>query len=86
MNAENPVQIDLFGVSATRTKDTRLAEHIGGYVRAPSSLGVVMTVDTARLCDDSAGKIVGKASLPETTLNAARADTPTTAVLGAYAG
>jgi len=24
MNAENPVQIDLFGVSATRTKDTRL--------------------------------------------------------------
>jgi hypothetical protein len=25
MNAENPVQIDLFGVSATRTKDTRLA-------------------------------------------------------------
>jgi len=34
MNAENPVQIDLFGVSATRTKDTRLAEHIGGYSRA----------------------------------------------------
>jgi hypothetical protein len=33
MNAENPVQIDLFGVSATRTKDTRLAEHIGGSVR-----------------------------------------------------
>jgi hypothetical protein len=33
MNAENPVQIDLFGVSATRTKDTRLAEHIG-YARA----------------------------------------------------
>jgi hypothetical protein len=30
MNAENPVQIDLFGVSTTRTKDTRLAEHIGG--------------------------------------------------------
>ena len=30
MNTENPVQIDLFGVSATRTKDTRLAEHIGG--------------------------------------------------------
>ena len=28
MNAENPVQIDLFGVSATRTKDARLAEHI----------------------------------------------------------
>jgi hypothetical protein len=28
MNAENPVQIDLFGVSATRTKGTRLAEHI----------------------------------------------------------
>jgi len=26
MNAENPVQIDLFGVSATGTKDTRLAE------------------------------------------------------------
>ena len=33
MNAENPVQIDLFGVSATRTKDTRLAEHIGGSLR-----------------------------------------------------
>jgi hypothetical protein len=30
MNAANPLQIDLFGVSATRTKDTRLAEHIGG--------------------------------------------------------
>jgi hypothetical protein len=30
MNTENPVQIDLFGVSATGTKDTRLAEHIGG--------------------------------------------------------
>jgi hypothetical protein len=30
MNAENPVQTGLFGVSATRTKDTRLAEHIGG--------------------------------------------------------
>ena len=30
MNAENPVQIDLFGVFATGTKDTRLAEHIGG--------------------------------------------------------
>jgi hypothetical protein len=28
MNAENPVQIDLFGVSATRTKDTRLAEQV----------------------------------------------------------
>jgi hypothetical protein len=37
MNAENPVQIDLFGVSATRTKDTRLAEHIGGYFAAISS-------------------------------------------------
>jgi hypothetical protein len=31
MNAENPVQIDLVGVSATRTKDTRLAEHIGRF-------------------------------------------------------
>jgi hypothetical protein len=30
MNAENPVQIDLFGVPATRTKYTRLPEHIGG--------------------------------------------------------
>lgn len=30
MNAENPVQTGLFGLSATRTKDTRLAEHIGG--------------------------------------------------------
>ena len=28
MNAENPVRIDPFGVSATGTKDTRLAEHI----------------------------------------------------------
>ena len=26
MNAENPVQADRFGASATRTKDTRLAE------------------------------------------------------------
>jgi hypothetical protein len=31
MNAGNPVQIDLLGASATGTKDTRLAEHIGGY-------------------------------------------------------
>jgi hypothetical protein len=31
MNAENPVQTDLFGVSATRTKDTRLDDHNGGY-------------------------------------------------------
>ena len=30
MNAENPVQIDLFGVSATGSKDTRLAEQLGG--------------------------------------------------------
>jgi hypothetical protein len=30
MNADNPVQIDLLGASATGTKDTRLAEHIGG--------------------------------------------------------
>ena len=30
MNAENPVQIDLFGASAAGTKDTRLAEHNGG--------------------------------------------------------
>ena len=30
MNAQNPVQIGLFGVSATRTKDTRLAEQISG--------------------------------------------------------
>jgi hypothetical protein len=35
MNAENPVQIDLFGVSATGTKDTRLAEQSGGYARGP---------------------------------------------------
>jgi hypothetical protein len=38
MNAENPVQIDLFGVSATRTKDTRLAEHIGGYWSAEAAV------------------------------------------------
>jgi hypothetical protein len=37
MNAENPVQIDLFGVSATRTKDTRLAEHTGGSLRCYGS-------------------------------------------------
>jgi len=35
MNAENPVQIDLFGVSATRIKDTRLAEQIGGSGASP---------------------------------------------------
>jgi hypothetical protein len=39
MNAENPVQIDLFGASATRTKDTRLAEHIGGSGASRTSLG-----------------------------------------------
>ena len=33
MNTENPVQIDLFGVYATGTKDTRTAEHIGGSCR-----------------------------------------------------
>jgi hypothetical protein len=39
MNAENPVQIDLFGVSATGIKDTRLAESQSGGsgVRAPGS-------------------------------------------------
>jgi len=36
MNAENPVQIDLFGVSATRTKDTRLAEHKAVQARLES--------------------------------------------------
>ena len=36
MNAENPVQIDLFDVSATGTKDTRLAEQLGGYRTQPS--------------------------------------------------
>ena len=36
MNAENPVQIDLFGVSATRTKDTRLVDQNGGTVRCRS--------------------------------------------------
>jgi hypothetical protein len=35
MNPENPVQTGLFGIPATRTKDTRLTEHIGGY-RAPA--------------------------------------------------
>jgi hypothetical protein len=35
MNAENPVQIDLFGVSATRTKDTRLAAQSGSRVCEP---------------------------------------------------
>jgi hypothetical protein len=39
MNAENPVQTGLSGVSATRTKDTRLAEHTGGYSRAPLAAG-----------------------------------------------
>ena len=28
MNAENPAQTGLSGVSATRSKDTRLAEHV----------------------------------------------------------
>jgi hypothetical protein len=36
MNAENLVQIELFGVSSTRTKDTRLAAPNGGYARAAS--------------------------------------------------
>ena len=30
MNAENPVQIDLFGVSRQAPKTRRLAEHTGG--------------------------------------------------------
>jgi hypothetical protein len=38
MNTENPVQIDLFGVSATGTKDTRLAEHIGGSRARPGEI------------------------------------------------
>ena len=33
MNARIRFQIDLFGVSATRTKDTRLAEHIRDSAR-----------------------------------------------------
>ena len=44
MNAENPVQIDLFGVSATRTKDTRLAEHIGGDARTQWRPGQSLSV------------------------------------------
>jgi hypothetical protein len=39
MNAGNPVQVDLFGVCATGTKDTRLAEHIGGYFSGCCRLG-----------------------------------------------
>jgi len=39
MNAENPVQTGLFGVSATSTKDTRLAEHIVGLVRVSRNEG-----------------------------------------------
>jgi hypothetical protein len=44
MNAENPVQTDLFGVSATRTKDTRLAEHIGGSRLPVSALQLPLGV------------------------------------------
>jgi hypothetical protein len=33
MNAGNPAQIDPSGVSATRTKDTRLADQIGRSAR-----------------------------------------------------
>ena len=40
MNAENPVQIDLFGVSVTRTKDTRLAAHSGGDARGVGALPI----------------------------------------------
>jgi hypothetical protein len=42
MNAGNPVQIDLLGVSATRTRDTRLAEHIGGSGAAVVTLAGVL--------------------------------------------
>jgi hypothetical protein len=40
MNAENPVQTDLFGVSATRTKDTRPA---GGSRASPSDPSVTVS-------------------------------------------
>jgi hypothetical protein len=36
MNAENPVQIDLFGVSAIPAKDARLAGHSGGSRSVPA--------------------------------------------------
>ncbi len=39
MNTGNPVQIDLFGVSATRTKDTRLAAHKAARRAFSPSLG-----------------------------------------------
>jgi hypothetical protein len=52
----------------------------------PLSLGVVTTVDTARLCGRLGRPIVGRALLPQAALNAARADPPTTAVPGAHAG
>ena len=44
MNAENPVQTGLLGVSATRTKDTRLAEHNGGYFSTARELGRIQSV------------------------------------------
>ena len=47
---------------------------LGGYVRAPSSRGVVMTVDRPGAAVASVGPIVGKASLPETALHAAEQD------------
>ena len=47
MNAENPVQIDLFGVSATRTKDTRLTKHSGGTVRITFCWPVTFCVGSA---------------------------------------
>jgi hypothetical protein len=37
MNAENPVQVDVFGVCATRTKYTRLAELNQADIAAPES-------------------------------------------------
>jgi hypothetical protein len=58
MNAENPIQIDLFGVSATGTKDTMLAEHIGGYFARPSpaagTFGVAALAGLVRIDPDEA--------------------------------
>ncbi len=54
MNAENPLQIDLFGVSATRTKDTRLPEHIGGYLESCLSLPGLTRAPAALTCNRTA--------------------------------
>jgi hypothetical protein len=61
MNAGNPVQIDLLGVSATRTKDTRLAEHGPAKASAMSNLNVSRVPRLGHIAESDHPRLSGSA-------------------------